>query len=303
MSYTFTGYKLPKVLGAYKKSVKMHSMTWTGVGGVAPLMFKPQDAEDLAEFLRCTSFSVKALGAGSNVIIRDGVVDKVIIKLGREFADMTCDGNTITVGCAAALTELVAFARENSLTGFEFCVGIPGTVGGAVATNVSAYDKDIASVLHSVRAVNEYGEICTLSKDDMEYSYRRHGLCGEWIFVEATFVGQPAELSSIKSTMSELVLRRNASQPIYTGKVIGYVFKNPEDNKEARVLIEEAGCRGMQRGNAIISEKHCNFIENIGGATASEIEDLGHEVRRLVEEKFGITLEWNIEFLGARVVK
>ncbi|KDB57110.1 UDP-N-acetylmuramate dehydrogenase [Anaplasma phagocytophilum] len=302
MSYTFTGYKLPKVRGVYKRSVKMHSMTWVGVGGVAPLLFKPRDIDDLATFLKNTSLTVSTIGAGSNVIVRDGVFNNVVVRLEREFSDMRCEDNAITVGCGASISELAAFARENSLSGFEFCVGMPGTVGGAIATNARCHGKDIASILHSVIAVNEYGEICTLYKDDMQYSRRSHGLEGRWVFVEARFVGNPAELNTIRNTMSELLIKRNATQPIYYGKSIGYIFQDA-GNAEAKALIEEAGCRGLQVGCAVVSEKHCNFIENIGGASAAEIEDLGSEVKRLVKEKTGVNLEWSIEFLGARVVK
>ncbi len=280
----------------------MRSITWVGVGGVAPLLFKPKDIDDLATFLRNTSLTVSAIGAGSNIIVRDGVFNNVVVRLERGFLDMRCEDNTITVGCGVSISELAAFARENSLSGFEFCVGMPGTVGGAIATNARCYGKDIASILHSVIAVNEYGEICRLYKDDMQYSRRSHALEGRWVFVEAKFVGNPAELSTIRNTMSELLIKRNATQPIYYGKSIGYIFQDV-GNTEAKTLIEEAGCRGLQVGYAIVSEKHCNFIENMGRASAAEIEDLGSEVKRLVKEKTGVDLEWSIEFLGARVVK
>lgn len=298
MSYTFTGYKLPKVLGSYKKSAKLHNMTWLGIGGMTPLLFKPKSIEDLAHFVGKTSFDIRVLGAGSNIVIRDGVVDSVLVKLGHEFSYLTCEGNTITAGGAVSLVELASFARENSISGLEFCVGIPGTVGGAIATNAGAYDSDISSVLHSVCAVNEYGEICTLYKEDMQYSYRRNNLEGNWIFAEAKFVGVPASLNDIKNKMGELVLKRNVSQPVHNSRVIGYTFRDPSVETEARVLIEESGCSGLKHGGAMISEKHANFIENVGGATASDIEALGNEVRRIVKQKHNVFLEWDVEFWG-----
>ncbi|QJC27638.1 UDP-N-acetylenolpyruvoylglucosamine reductase [Anaplasma platys] len=298
MSYTFTGYRLPKVFGAYKKSAKLHNMTWLGIGGVTPLLFKPKSIKDLAHFVEKTSFDIRVLGAGSNVVIRDGVVDNVLVKLGHEFSYMTCEGSTITAGGSVSLVELASFARRNSISGFEFCVGIPGTVGGAIATNAGAYDSDMSTVLHSVCAVNECGEICTLSKEDMQYSCRRNNLEGNWIFVEAKFTGHPASLNDIKNKMGELVLRRNASQPVHNSRVMGYAFRDPSVGTEARVLIEEAGCSGLKHGGAMISEKHANFIENIGGATASDIEALGNEVRRIVKQKHSVNLEWDVEFWG-----
>lgn len=272
-------------------------MTWLGIGGIAPLLFKPKSTEDLAHFIGKTSFDIRVLGAGSNVIIRDGVVDNVLVKLGSEFSYMTCEGSMITAGGAVSLVELSSFARENAISGLEFCVGIPGTVGGAVATNAGAYGSDMSTVLHSVSAVNDYGEVCTLYREDMQYSFRRHNLEGNWVFVEAKFVGRPASINDIKNAMGELVIRRNASQPVHNSRVIGYAFKDPNTG-EARVLIEEAGCKGLKFGGAMISEKHANFIENTGGATASDIEALGNEVRRIVKQKHGINLEWNIEFWG-----
>ncbi|MGN7678739.1 MAG: UDP-N-acetylmuramate dehydrogenase [Anaplasma sp.] len=289
-------HDLPKVLGVYRRNVKMRNTTWFGVGGEAEVLFKPASVEDLALFLRYVDLPVSVIGATSNLIIRDGIVEGVIVKLGKEFTHMHCEGSTITVGCATLLSNLAIFAQQNGISGLEFFAGIPGTVGGAVAMNAGAYGSDVASVLRSVRAINERGEVCTLYSDDMEYSYRQNGLVGNWIFVDATFAGVPGDSTSIRGTMNELIFRRSASQPV-TGKTGGSTFKNPE-GKKAWELIDAAGCRGLQIGGAKVSEKHCNFLLNLGNATARELEDLGNEVRHRVLKMCDIDLEWELKFLG-----
>ncbi|MGN7661054.1 MAG: UDP-N-acetylmuramate dehydrogenase [Anaplasma sp.] len=289
-------YDLPKVLGAYRRGVKMRNTTWFSVGGKVEVLFKPASIEDLALFLRHVNLPVSVIGATSNLIIRDGIVEGVVVKLGREFTHVHCENSTITVGCATLLSNLAIFAQQNGISGLEFFAGIPGTVGGALAMNAGAYGRDVSSVLHSIHAVNERGEVCTLYNNDMGYSYRQNGLSGSWIFVDATFMGVPGDSSSIRSTMNELILRRNASQPV-TGKTGGSTFKNPEGQK-AWELIDAAGCRGLQIGSAKVSEEHCNFLFNLGNATARELEDLGNEVRHRVSKMCNIDLEWELKFLG-----
>ncbi|ASI47718.1 UDP-N-acetylenolpyruvoylglucosamine reductase [Anaplasma ovis str. Haibei] len=296
MSYSFVTYNLPKVQGTYRMGVKMHNATWFNVGGMAEVMFKPSSIEDLAAFVREADLPISVVGVASNLIIRDGIVEGAVIKLGREFSYVNCKGNVITAGCATLLGNLAMVAQESGISGLEFFVGIPGTVGGAVEMNAGAYGSDVASVLRSVRAVNERGEVCTLSNDDMRYSYREHGLVGKWIFVDATFVGTYSDRHAIKSTMNEFIAQRNDSQPV-RGRTGGSTFKNPE-GQQAWKLIDKAGCRGLKIGGAQVSEKHCNFLLNQGGATAKDLEDLGNEVRRRVYSMFGINLEWEIRFLG-----
>ncbi|RCL19594.1 UDP-N-acetylmuramate dehydrogenase [Anaplasma marginale] len=296
MSYGFVAYNLPKVQGTYRRGVKMHNATWFNVGGVAEVVFKPSSVEDLAAFVRDTNLPISVVGVASNLIVRDGIVKGVVVKLGREFSYINCNGNIITAGCATLLSNLAVAAQESGISGLEFFVGIPGTVGGAIEMNAGAYGGDVASVLRSVRAVNEHGEICTLSNDDMRYSYREHGLVGKWIFVDATFVGACGDRDAIKGTMREFIVRRNDSQPV-RGRTGGSTFKNPEGH-QAWELIDKAGCRGLQIGGAQVSEKHCNFLLNCGGATAKDLEDLGNEIRCRVHSMFGIKLEWEIRFLG-----
>ena len=278
----------------------MRNLAWMGTGGVVDVFFCPSDEEDLAHFLGNTNFTVHTVGMCSNVIIRDSAIRGVAIKLGREFENISRDSCTVTVGCASTLRDVSLFAMDNGISGFEFCVGIPGTVGGAIATNASAYGSSIHDLLRSVRAVNSYGEVCTLSPDDIaEINDKEGGLSRGWIFTEATFEGVPSDVESIRSTMKEITLKRSSSQPVH-GRAMGYIFRNPEGEKEARVLIEEAGCKGMQLGNAVISEKHCNFFEDRGKVTSRELENLGNKVLSIVRGVLGKDLEWNIRFLGDR---
>ena len=301
MSYGSRWNNLPEVKGSCKKGFKMRNIAWMGTGGVVDMFFCPSDEEDLAHFLGNTNFTVHTVGMCSNVIIRDSAIRGVVIKLGREFENISCDGCTVTVGCASTLRDVSLFAMNSGISGFEFCVGIPGTVGGAIATNASAYGNRIHDLLCSVRAVNNYGEVCTLSPDDVaEINYKEDGFSRGWVFIEATFKGIPSDVESIKSTMKEITLKRSSSQPVH-GKAMGYIFRNPGGDKEARVLIEEAGCKGMKFGNAVISEKHCNFFEDGGKATSGDLEDLGNKVISTVKGIFGKDLEWNIRFLGDRL--
>ncbi|MCU7611950.1 UDP-N-acetylmuramate dehydrogenase [Anaplasma capra] len=296
MNYDCVACNLPKVQGTYRRGASMRNSTWFNVGGVAEVLFKPASIEDLAAFVRDADLPISVVGTASNLIIRDGIVEGVVVKLGREFAGIRCEGNTIIAGCAALLGNLSMVAQDNGISGLEFFVGIPGTVGGAIEMNAGAYGSDVASVLHSVQAVNEHGEVCTLFKDDMRYSYREHKLEGKWIFVTATFTGVFGDRNSIRGVMNEFIVRRNNSQPV-RGKTGGSTFKNPE-GQLAWELIDKAGCRGLRIGGAQVSEKHCNFLLNQGGATAQDLEDLGNEVRHRVSNLCGIDLEWEIRFLG-----
>ncbi|KJV68786.1 UDP-N-acetylmuramate dehydrogenase [Candidatus Neoehrlichia procyonis] len=288
--------KLPSVLGRYRAGAQMKNMTWFNVGGTVEILFKPADINDLSYFIKNVNFPVNVVGVASNLIIRDGLIKGAIVKLGKGFTDMSCNNDTITVGCAVLLANLAIFAKNNSLSGFEFMIGIPGTVGGAIAMNAGAYGSDISSVLQSVKAVDENGNIHVLLKNDIGYFYRGNALKSNWIFTEATFVGKKLQKDIIEKTMNKFISKRNNDQP--TGaKTGGSTFKNPIGYK-AWELIDAAGCRGMKIGGAIVSEKHCNFLVNYNNSTAEDLENLGNEVRLKVKNKFNIDLEWEIKFLG-----
>ena len=303
MNYTFAGDRATGIRVSGKRNAKMHSITWIGTGGVAPLLYHPRDIADLSAFLRDSTAKFHVIGAGSNIVVRDGVMNSVVIKLGQGFCDIKCEGSTIVAGCGASLKDLVVFARANAISGFEFCTGIPGTIGGAVSTNIHAYGRDIEFLLQSLLAVNEYGEVLTLSKEEIRGLRGKNVFGNRWIFVEATFVGEKTDLHIVKNTMNELAVMRYASHPVYDKRVIGYIFKSPEgiSGDDICTLIEGAGCVGLRRGHAMVSEKHCNFIENTGKATAGDIEDLCIEVKDKVREKMQVDLEWGIEFWGTRI--
>ncbi|QXK91897.1 UDP-N-acetylmuramate dehydrogenase [Neoehrlichia mikurensis] len=288
--------ELPPVLGQYRKGVQMKNMTWFNVGGIAEVLFKPANIDDLSYFIKSVDFQVNVIGVASNLIIRDGLIKGAIVKLGKGFTNIFCNATTITVGCAVLLANLAVFAKNNGISGFEFMVGIPGTVGGAIAMNAGAYGYDISSVLQSVKAIDENGNIHVLSKNDIGYYYRGNSLNNNWIFIEATFIGKKLQKDVIASTMDKLICKRNHDQPIRV-KTGGSTFKNPTGYK-AWELIDAASCRGMKMGGAMVSDKHCNFLVNYNNATAGDLENLGNKVRDKVKNKFNIDLEWEIKFLG-----
>ena len=303
MNYTFAGNRTSGIGVSCKRNAKMHSITWMGTGGIAPLLFYPRDIADLSAFLKDSTSTFNVIGAGSSIVVRDGVMNSVVIKLGQGFCDIKCEGSTITAGCGASLKDLVVFARENSISGFEFCTGVPGTVGGAVSTNVHACGRDMEFLLQSLLAVNEYGEICTLSSEEIRGLRGKNVFGNRWIFVEATFIGEKMDSHIIKNTMNEFAVMRYASHPVYDKKAIGYIFKSSQVlDGDVCSLIEGAGCKGLRRGHALVSEKHCNFVENTGRATAADIEDLCIEVKDKVRERMQADLEWGIEFWGTRVL-
>ncbi|MGL9681822.1 MAG: UDP-N-acetylmuramate dehydrogenase [Wolbachia sp.] len=289
---------LPKVRGIYRYNVLMSKMTWLSVGGQADVLFKPRDIEDLTCLIKDTELPINVIGVTSNVIVRDSGIPGITVKLGREFAYIKCkDSNSIVTGTAALLSDLAYFAVEQKISGLEFLVGIPGTVGGGLEMNAGAYNSDIASVVQSIKAVNlEDGNLYELSNEEMGYFYRGHSLKGRWIFVEAEFKGVYSEYEIILHRLKEIIDKKNKSQPI-RGKTAGCIFKNPKAH-QAWELIDKSGCRGLDNGGAKISKKHCNFMLNYNNATASELENLGNKVRNIVRDKFNVELEWEIRVLG-----
>lgn len=271
---------------------------WFGVGGNAQVLFKPEDTEDLAYFLKRLEpdVPVTVLGVGSNVIVRDGGIKGVVVKLGRAFNTVNTGGEVVESGAAVLDLNLARYAANHGRTGLEFFSGIPGTVGGALAMNGGAYGYETKDVLIKAEAVTRTGEILTIGVKDMNYSYRHYGGPVNVIFTRAWFTTGHDLPESINERMTEIQAMRETTQPIRE-KTGGSTFKNPDGHK-AWKLIDEAGCRGLTVGGAQMSELHCNFMINTGGATASDLEKLGDEVIRRVREHSGVTLEWEIKRIG-----
>ncbi len=282
----------------FRYNVLMSKITWFNVGGPAEIFFKPKDIDNLSHVIKNTALPINIIGATSNSIIRDCGIKGITIKLGKEFAYIKHkNNNSIIAGGAVLLSSLARFAAEYEISGFEFLVGIPGTVGGSIEMNAGAYDSNIASIVQSIKAINlNDGNLYTFSKKEMGYSYRRHSLQGKWIFIEAEFQGTRSEHLLINQKMKKVMHKKNASQPT-VGKTAGCVFKNMEPYK-AWEIIDAAGCRGLCLGGAKISEQHCNFLLNYNNATASDLENLGSKVQKIVKNKFNIELEWEIRILG-----
>ena len=289
---------LPAVAGQYFEGADLSNMVWFRTGGPAEVLFRPKDLPDLQGFLSSTSpdLAITLVGVGSNLLIRDNGIAGVVIKLGKPFADITIEGDLITAG-AGAMDVTVAFAAaEASKSGLEFLRGIPGTIGGALRMNAGAYGVEMADVLVSATAIDRGGKIHEIGRDDMGFSYRKTSVPADWIFLTATFKTVPGNQKDIQTRMDEIQKAREDTQPmrVRTG---GSTFKNPE-GKKAWALIDQAGCRGLRVGGAMVSEKHCNFLINSGEATSRDIETLGDEVRKKVLEKTGVALQWEIQRVG-----
>ena len=290
---------LPKVRGKYKFDYNIAHLTWFKVGGKADILFKPEDSEDLAYFLKekASNLKVMVLGAGSNIIIRNGGVKGVVVKLGHSFTEIEelADGN-LSVGAGCLNYNLAKFATSKSIQGFEFLVGIPGTIGGGIAMNAGAYGSEFKNLVISVEAVDKDGNYRNFLCQDIGFSYRNNSLPKDLIFTKVIFKGEAGNLSQIQSKIDEINRKRSETQPI-TEKTGGSTFANPYGYK-AWELIDNAGLRGYAIGGASISKKHCNFMINDGTANASDMEDLGEFVREKVKEASGIELNWEIKRVG-----
>ncbi|HLJ22365.1 MAG TPA: UDP-N-acetylmuramate dehydrogenase [Stellaceae bacterium] len=290
--------RLPPVRGRLTADAPLAPVTWFRVGGAAEVLFRPADADDLAEFLakRPSDVPVTVIGVASNLLVRDGGVDGVVVRLGRGFAAIEISGTRVTAGAAVLDLNVAIAARAAGVGGLEFLSGIPGTVGGALRMNAGAYGREIKDVLESATALDGAGGRHELSLAEMDLSYRRCGVAEDWIFTAATLRGVEADRDAIQRRMAQIQAEREASQPI-RARTGGSTFANPRGHK-AWELIDRAGCRGLTRGGAMVSEKHTNFLINTGTATAADIEGLGEEIRRRVFDKFGVTLEWEIRRIG-----
>lgn len=296
---------LPAVRGQLLRGESLAPFTWFRVGGPADALFIPADADDLAAFLAAVSKDVPIMpiGVGSNMIIRDGGVPGVVIRLaGRQFAQIEpLGGNRIKAGAGALDSMVAKGAAKAGIAGLEFYVGVPGTIGGALTMNAGCYGRETTDVLVEATAINARGERVTLTHADFGFTYRHNALTEPYVFLDATFQGTADVPEAITARMAEITAKREASQPIRE-KTGGSTFKNPiapDGTKlSAWLLNDEAGMRGHRRGGAQVSEKHANFLINTGDATAADIEGLGEDVRAAVKAKRGIELEWEIKRVG-----
>lgn len=289
---------LPQVRGQYRFDAPLAGTNWFGVGGVAEVLFKPEDADDLAFFIKHkpSDLPITVIGVGSNLIIRDGGIKGVVIRLGRGFNHATLAGDAMIAGASLLDLNLATIAAGHGRAGLEFFSGIPGTVGGALAMNAGAYGREVKDVIIRAEAVTKEGDIITLTPADFRYSYRHYGGPTGLIFTRGWFATTAEDAEAVTARIKDIQTKREATQPIRE-RTGGSTFKNPEGHK-AWELIDQAGCRGLTIGKAQISTLHCNFMINTGGATAAELEALGEEVIRRVREHSGITLEWEIKRIG-----
>lgn len=293
--------RLPEVRGELTAHAPMAPLTWFRVGGPAEVLFRPADVDDLAQFLAGTPLDipVTVVGVGSNLLVRDGGISGVVIRLGKAFmfSEALAD-NRVRAGAGALDVAVARTAQEAGIAGLEFYRGIPGSIGGALRMNGGAYERETKDVLVEVVALDRKGVRHVLSNADMHYTYRHCGASEDLIFVEAVYQGHAGDKDEILARMNEITTRREASQPIRT-RTGGSTFKNPEGHKSWQ-LIDAAGGRGLRHGGAQVSELHCNFLINTGEATAADIEDLGEDVRARVKSSSGVSLEWEIKRIGAR---
>ena len=292
---------LPEVRGRLERDAQLAPFTWFRVGGPADLLFIPEDEDDLAAFLKALDPAVPVLpiGVGSNLLVRDGGVEGVVIRLGRGFSRVEArDGHRIYAGAGVPDAVLAREAAKAGIAGLEFYRGVPGSVGGACVMNAGCYGSETKDVLVEAYAVSRAGEKLTLSNAEMGFVYRKSAAAagGDLIFTGALFAGAADDPAAITARMDEITARREASQPIRE-KTGGSTFKNPPGDSSWR-LVDAAGWRGKPHGGAMFSDKHANFLINTGQATASDLEGLGDAVRADVKAKFGVDLEWEIKRVG-----
>jgi len=295
--------RLPSVRGRLRTDAPLDRVSWFRVGGPAEVLFTPADAADLSDFLAAkpAEIPVTVLGVCSNVLVRDSGIDGVVIRLGRGFATIESEGETVTAGASALDLNVARVACEAGIGGLEFLSGVPGTIGGAIRMNAGAYGREIGEVLVSAAAVDGSGKFHRLTPEALQFGYRHSGLPETWICTGVVLRGEAEAPETIAQRMAEISAQREASQPIRT-RTGGSTFANPPADAaggaKAWQLIERAGCRGLTRGGAMVSEKHCNFLINTGDATAADLEGLGEEVRRRVFDATGVRLEWEIRRIG-----
>jgi UDP-N-acetylmuramate dehydrogenase len=291
--------RLPKPRGRLTADAPLGQQTWFRTGGPAEVLFRPADTADLASFLRelPDDVPVTVLGVGSNLLVRDGGIKGVVIRLMRGFTGIAVEGTEVVAGAGALDLNVALTAREHSLAGLEFLSGIPGTIGGAFQTNAGAYGGELVDVLISAEVVDRKGNVRTVTAAELGLSYRHSKAPEDWIFTSARLRAAPGDQKAIAARIAEIDAARTESQP--RSRTGGSTFANPPGFK-AWELIDGAGCRGLRLGDAQVSEKHCNFLINLGNATAADIESLGEEVRSRVFKQTGVLLQWEIRRIGER---
>jgi len=289
---------LPPVRGTYTYGAPLKDLVWFRAGGPAEILLRPADIDDLATFLAAkpADLPVSVIGVGSNLLVRDGGVGGVVIRLPAAFGKIQANGTRVRAGAAALDAAVAKAAADAGIAGLEFLRGVPGTIGGALRMNAGCYGSEIKDIFVEATALDGQGNKIILTPAEMAFAYRKTEAPGELIFVEAVFEGRADEPQAIRARMETFVAQREATQPI-RAKTGGSTFKNPPGHK-AWQLIDQAGCRGLTRGAAQVSEKHCNFLINLGEARAADIEALGEEVRTRVKAQSGIGLEWEIKRVG-----
>lgn len=292
---------LPKVRGKYIENAKLAKHTWFGVGGPAEVLYLPEDEDDLKLFLlrKPEAVTLTVIGGGSNLLIRDGGIPGVVVKLDAPaFQQTKINGTEITVGAGGRNGDLKKVLIDNGIGGLEFICSVPGRIGGLLRTNAGCFGKSVADVFVRARIMNDWGEIYEVDAEDFNFSYRSSMFPEDWIILDATFKGVNAEAKDIKKVMEEHASYRKAHQPI-NKKTAGSTFKNPE-GLAAWKLIKESGCGELKVGGAEVSDVHCNFLINSGHATAEDIERLGEMIVEKVKDKTSITLEWEVRRMGVK---
>ncbi|MBY8826782.1 UDP-N-acetylmuramate dehydrogenase [Hephaestia mangrovi] len=292
-------YALPPLKGSVEHHGSLADFIWFRTGGAAEWLVRPESVEDLASFMAGLDSETPVLpvGVGSNLIVRDGGVPGVVVRLPKAMAKVSVEpGNRVRAGAGAMGITVASAARDAGIAGLEFLRGIPGTVGGAVRMNAGAYGRDASDILIEATVVTRAGDIETWPAERLGYTYRHSALPPGAVVVEALFEGMPGDKAAITAEMDRIAAEREASQPLRS-RTGGSTFKNPDGDKAWR-LIDAAGCRGLRRGDAQVSEKHCNFLLNLGEASSADIEALGEDVRERVKAASGVTLEWEIQRVG-----
>ncbi len=301
--------RLPIVRGRIRADADLAPLTWFRVGGPAEILFEPQDAQDLAGFLSGLpdDVAVTVIGAGSNVLIRDGGIRGVVVQLGADFSNIqVSDNGLILAGAAAIDVKVASAARDAGLTGLEFLRGVPGTMGGAARMNAGAFGGELKDIFVSAQGIGRNGNPCEFSLADAQFGYRSSAMPQDVIITQIYLRGLPGDRTAITARMAQIAAERSANQPpgARTG---GSTFANPTGpaagGRKAWELIDAAGCRGLRRGGAMVSEKHCNFLINCGAATAADLEQLGEHVRARVLETSGVVLHWEIQRIGEQAAR
>jgi UDP-N-acetylmuramate dehydrogenase len=290
--------RMPNLRGRLLANEPLAQLTWFRVGGPAQALFMPDGEDDLANFLAQlpADVPVTVIGLGSNLIVRDGGVPGVVVRLGRGFNEVATEGHRVRAGAAVPDVKVARAAQEAGIAGLSFLRGIPGAIGGALRMNGGAYGRETKDVLIGARGVDRQGRVRVFPNGEMGYAYRHCGVADDVIFTQALFDGAPGDPATIAAEMDKITEAREATQPVKS-RTGGSTFKNPPGHK-AWQLIDAAGCRGLKVGDAQVSEMHCNFLINLGNASAADIETLGETVRARVKENSGVELEWEIKRIG-----